>query len=234
MGPFFSYFGAKHRAAPRYPRPEHPLIVEPFAGAAGYATAYYRRNVILVEKNPIVAGIWRFLIGAKPKDILDIPLLKDGQRVPELDTHQAAKWLVGFWVNAAVPTPHHVLSTWGRLNPSRFWGATVRARIAAQVEGIKHWTLIEGSYQEAPNVPATWFVDPPYQVAGERYACSSKDIDFPALGAWCKSRKGLTMVCENEGADWLPFVPFFDMSGAGRENGTRKKSVEALWIQRTT
>ncbi len=32
-------------------------------------------------------------------------------------------------------------------------------------------------------------------------------MDFVALGSWCQQRLGQTIVCEYEGADWLPFVP---------------------------
>ena len=48
--PFWKFYGGKWRAAPRYPRPLYSTIVEPFAGAAGYSTRYYQRDIILVEK----------------------------------------------------------------------------------------------------------------------------------------------------------------------------------------
>ena len=35
--PLFCYFGSKYRAAPHYPKPLYPHIIEPFAGAAGYS-----------------------------------------------------------------------------------------------------------------------------------------------------------------------------------------------------
>ena len=35
--PFWAYYGGKWRSAPRYPAPVHGRIIEPFAGAAGYA-----------------------------------------------------------------------------------------------------------------------------------------------------------------------------------------------------
>jgi hypothetical protein len=37
LKPFFNYYGGKWRVARRYAPPEHDLIIEPFAGAAGYA-----------------------------------------------------------------------------------------------------------------------------------------------------------------------------------------------------
>lgn len=46
-----------------------------------------------------------------------------------------------------------------------FWGETIRARVAAQVSAIRHWTVIEGDFADAPWEPATYFVDPPYLTA---------------------------------------------------------------------
>lgn len=43
LRPFFTYFGAKWRAAPHYPPPTHPTVIEPFAGAAGYALRHHTR-----------------------------------------------------------------------------------------------------------------------------------------------------------------------------------------------
>jgi len=97
--------------------------------------------------------------------------------------------------------------------------------LASQVERIRHWTVIEGSYEHAPDVGATWFIDPPYQVAGKHYRFSK--IDFQRLAAWVESRAGLKIVCENVGADWLPFVPF------ARIKSSRGKSHEAIYIRRT-
>ena len=49
---FFSYFGGKWRAAPHYPAPTEPHIIEPFAGAAGYAMRYPERKVTLIDADP--------------------------------------------------------------------------------------------------------------------------------------------------------------------------------------
>ena len=68
LRPFFGYYGGKWRDTPRlYPPPEHNTIVEPFAGSAGYSLRFPRTpRVILYEKDPIVAGVWQYLIGVKP------------------------------------------------------------------------------------------------------------------------------------------------------------------------
>lgn len=73
MRPFFCYYGGKWRAAPLYPQPEHGTIVEPFAGAAGYATRYPLNRVVLVEKDPILAGLWKYLTRVTARDIWALP-----------------------------------------------------------------------------------------------------------------------------------------------------------------
>jgi len=109
------------------------------------------------------------------------------------------------------------------------WCCRTCNRIASQLHAIRHWTLIEGDYTEAPGVPATWFVDPPYIDKGKHYRLGSSTIDFDALGAWCRTRRGQVMVCENVGADWLPFRPFIDIKGSEAKHGG-KVSREAIWM----
>jgi hypothetical protein len=104
----------------------------------------------------------------------------------------------------------------------------MRSRIARQLPAIRHWQIIEGSYEQAPDIPATWFIDPPYAVQGSYYKHGSKGIDYAALGAWCRSRQGQVMVCEQEGADWMPFVFFRDIKAMEGAHG-RKRSREVIW-----
>ena len=65
LRPFWCYFGGKWRAAPHYPAPIHSTIVEPFAGAAGYSTRYPDRQVVLIDKDPVIVGLWRYLTRAR-------------------------------------------------------------------------------------------------------------------------------------------------------------------------
>jgi site-specific DNA-adenine methylase len=62
LRPFLRYYGGKWSLAPSYPEPRFATIIEPFAGAAGYSLRYADRRVTLVEKYPVIAGIWRYLI----------------------------------------------------------------------------------------------------------------------------------------------------------------------------
>ncbi len=232
LRPFFCYYGGKWRAAPKYPTPEHNTIVEPFAGGAGYSLRYPDCRVILVEKDPIIAGLWRYLIRSTYAEIMALPDMPlGGSTVDDLDVCQEARWLIGFWLNKGASSPRKSPSKWmrDRIRPKSFWGPEIRSIIASQVNSIWHWEVIEGSYEQAPDVEATWFVDPPYQKAGKHYRCS--DVDFPALGTWCQGRPGQTIVCENVGADWLPFVPYARIKGNESKSGG-KASLEAVFIRR--
>ena len=229
MRPFFSYYGGKWRDAVRnYPRPAHKTIIEPFAGSAGYSVRYYGYDVRLYDVDPVICAVWDYLIHVKPSEILAIPDVLSGQTVDDLHITQEARWLVGFWLNRACSTPCLSPSAWMRsgASPTSFWGNAVRQRIAVQVEHIRHWSVRCASYESIPQQAATWFVDPPYQVAGSHYRHGSDGIDFAALGDWCRARDGLVIVCENSGADWLPFTDLADVKTARKG----RRSREAVWI----
>lgn len=233
LRPFFTYFGGKWRAAPKYPPPIYDTIVEPFAGSAGYSLRYPERKIILVEKSPAIAGIWRYLIGASEKEILSLPLLEPGQSVDTLDVCQEARWLIGMWVQSGRPSPRanrtpdrHLVSSG---TTAESWGPLAQKRISQQQRWIRHWQIVEGDYSLAPNVEATWFVDPPYEHAGMAYPCGAGDIDFCELGAWCRSLCGQVMVCEKLPVEWLAFAPFGAFSANMSATG-RTRSAEALWM----
>ncbi len=103
-----------------------------------------------------------------------------------------------------------------------------RRRVAAQLPAIRHWQIIEGTYADAPDIEATWMIDPPYWRQGKKYPFNLKPEDYPPLADWCRSRRGQVMVCENAGADWLPFVPLTTIKGTSGK-GRTGKSVEVVW-----
>jgi len=226
LNQFFGYFGAKHALARRYPAPRFETIVEPFAGSAGYATHHHGRRVLLVERDPRVANVWRYLLRVTPRELLSLPDLTIGQLVDDLDVCEEARDLISYWCGPGAGHGRSKLSPQAADNPDQAWGRIVRARLASQVDKIRHWRVIEGDYSEAPDVEATWFVDPPYEVAGsaKQYRQHAGLIDFAKLGAWCRSRRGQVIVCENEGAAWLPFRRFRDLKSTG---GT--VSREVIW-----
>jgi len=232
MQPFFAFYGGKWRIAPSYPSPEHEQVIEPFAGAAGYATRHADRRVTLIEADPQIAALWSYLIRVSPSEIARIPTLAIDETIDDLgDVAEEARTLVGFWLNKGTSAPRRSPSAWMRsgIQPTSFWGEKIRARIAAQVERIRHWRVIPGSFEEAPDAIATWFVDPPYEVGGANYRTGVPD--FASVAAFVKSRRGLVIACEAEGASWLPFRPHV-VAKANESRTGGKKSREAVYVQR--
>lgn len=230
MRPFFKFYGGKWRdAVKNYPAPEHKTVVEPFAGSAGYSVRYHDRNVVLYDLDPVICGVWDYLIKVTPAEVLAIPDVPEGGTVADLDIPQEARWLVGFWLNAGSAGPCLRPSSWMRsgIQPGTFWGTRARRTIASQVEGIRHWRIVNASFEEAKEGAATWFVDPPYQQAGKHYRFGSKGLDFQRLGEWCKSRQGQVIACEGPGADWLPFSPLADI----RSTRPGRWAKEVAWIR---
>lgn len=232
LRPFFTYFGGKWRAAPHYPAPQHNWIIEPFAGAAGYSLRYPDKNVDLVDLDEKVAGTWDYIIKTPESEIRALPLY-DGtwETTDDLDLPQEARWLIGWWLNKATVQPSKSPSKWVRevtTTGENVWGAGVRERIASQQQYIRHWSSSCGSYLDIDTPHEyTWFIDPPYQVRGSSYKHS--DIDYAQLAEWCRGLKGQVIVCENEGATWLPFEPFRDTKAT---HGSRRTGVsrEVVWL----
>lgn len=229
MKPFFSYYGGKWRASGHLPEPLIDTIVEPFAGSAGYSVRYNARRVILIDKSPIVAGVWRYLINVSEAEILALPDVREGEDVRDLPLIPEARNLIGFWLNKGNKSPCNVPSAWMRkgTHANSFWGAAIRERIARQLTSIRHWQIVEGSYVDAPDVRATWIVDPPYQIAGAHYLEPASAIDFADLAAWSRARPGVAFVHENDGADWLPFEPWLVVKASPGRSRSRT-SAEAL------
>ncbi len=230
MMPFFCFFGGKWRAAPHYPAPVHPVIVEPFAGAAGYSTRYPDRQVRLYDADPLSVGVWDYLIRVSGEEVMRLPAAVS--HVDEVKACQEAKWLIGFWLNKGAASPCKTPSRWMRdgLRPGSYWGKKIRARIASQVGMVKHWKVWNKSFSDIRySRDACWFVDPPYQVAGAGYRY--RDVDYAALGRWCQGRRGQVMVCENAGATWLPFAPFRSIKGSPGASRSGR-SEEVLWVNR--
>lgn len=229
LRPFFSYYGGKWRDTPRhYATPGHEMIVEPFAGSAGYSLRFAERKVVLCEIDPLLVALWKYLIRVSAAEIRAIPDVPLDGSVDDLKLIPEAAWLVGFWLNRGTASPRKHPSRWMRdqIRPGSFWGERVRETIAKQVDKIRHWRVIEGGYKKCRiSRNATWFVDPPYQEAGTHYKYGPEFVDYDHLAAWCRSRKGQVIVCENAGADWLPFRDLTDT----KTTRTGRRSPEAVW-----
>lgn len=225
--PFFSYYGGKWRDAPSYPAPLYDTIVEPFAGSAGYAVRHHARKVVLCDTDEHIVGVWDYLIHVSESEILSLPDVGP-EGTASLDVAQEARWLIGFWLNKGASAPRVRSSAWMRsgIRPGSFWGNSVRQRISRQLSTIRHWQVKLCAFDKvAVGGPATWFVDPPYVGAGSHYRHGSSRIDYSALGAWCASRPGQVIVCENDGATWLPFRHHASVKTTHRLS----RSAEAIW-----
>lgn len=206
MRPFFPYYGSKWNIARHYPKPLPGLVIEPFAGAAGYASFYSCPQVALYDADPIIAGVWSYLLRVSPAEILALPDLPAvGESVDDHVLPQEAKWLIGFWLNRGSAQPKKSRTAYSaRTDRAQLnWGQRAKERIAGQLEMISGWTVQHASYEVAPDALATWFIDPPYGDKGRFYRVGF--TDFEALGPWCEKRRGRLIVCERDDATWLPF-----------------------------
>lgn len=208
----FYYYGRKKQIAKHYPAPNYDTIIEPFAGAAAYSLfgTNWKKEIILIEKDEKVSQIWDWLINsATIEEINKLPDLKVGEKSSEFlhIVHAATKMAFHFKTIKVTP----VLE--------RNWEISRRV-FAENLYKIKHWTIINGDFTDAPDIEATWFIDPPYKGdAGMGYRFSSKLINYENLALWAKNRKGEVIFCEGKNGDYLPFKPLIDLKGvAGKVN----------------
>lgn len=218
---FFTFYGGKWRAAPRYPEPLCKTILEPFAGSAGYSLRYPQKKIILNDLDPVVAGVWDYLIRVSESEILALPT--SVSHVDEIQCAVEAKHLIGFWLNKASATPCKQPSKWLRdgWRPNSSWGDAIKLRISSQLEYIRHWRIYNESYERMLDQYGTWFVDPPYEKWGHRY--KFHDIDYLRLADWCHSRQGQLIACEQDGANWLPFTDLGKIKATGRRESHSKE-----------
>jgi hypothetical protein len=216
----FTFYGRKRRLAPKYSKPLHDTLIEPFAGSAAYSLHgdYWQKNVILIEKDPLLFNLWKWLQSIEPADMLALPMVPHGTTTRDhLLLTEPERHFLGFMIAAGPSRPQMASSTMSS------WTENHRARIASDLYKIKHWDIRNDTYENAPDIEASWFIDPPYQFGGQHYRMSNKLLDFGKLADWCQSRKGQVTVCENTKATWLPFQPFAVM------NGQLHNTTEAIW-----
>jgi site-specific DNA-adenine methylase len=216
----FSYYGSKSKIAKHYPEPIYDLIIEPFAGAAHYSMLYPSRKVILNDIDARVIAIWQFLINASAEDVLSLPNVYAGLRFDSIENiSDAERDLTRFCTNRGEGNKN-VASSYGVLS----WRSK-REKMAKQIELVRHWQIINGEYDCLDNVEATWFIDSPYEnKQGRKYKFNN--LDYEKLAAWCLSRKGQVIVCENENSKhWLPFEPLRSFRGIGKTN------TEVVYVQ---
>lgn len=208
----FYFYGGKRRLARFYPAPNYRVVVEPFAGSAAYSVTHLFSpakgrppldKVILVEKDKRVYDTWVKLLAMDVDDLLNYPIPSAGERTSDFLLMTSA------CSNRIARTEEMTVTTRMPVVLKRMFKqiAHVLPHVKGRVE------IIHGDYTEAEDIEATWFIDPPYHVGsraqqrGMGYAegCNSASIRYEELGEWCRSRRGQKIVCEQDGATWLPF-----------------------------
>lgn len=218
----FYYYGRKKRLAKWYPEPTYDTIIEPFAGSAAYALhgENWKRQVILVERDPKVVEVWKWLINdATQAEIDALPPLTKGEKSADFlqILHCVSKGAFGY---KQMTVTEIMAQNWNNS----------RRTMSASLHKVKHWQVIEGDFTTAPDIEATWFIDPPYKGdPGTGYRFSSKMIDYEMLGEWIQSRRGQVIACEGAGGDYLPFRPLRENTGVGG-----KRNVEVIWTNEVT
>ncbi len=114
-------------------------------------------------------------------------------------------------------------------SPHKFNALLRRTRALARAIGSS-WCFEHASYQCAPDIEATWFIDPPYQRSFDQYA--AKPVDYVELWKWIGTRRGQIILCEAADNDWIPEpvnVVHTVASGlaGGRPRGGPR--VEVMW-----
>lgn len=231
----FAYYGAKHGLAPKYPRPQYNTIIEPFAGSAGYSVRWASDStrVILYDIDPAVVELWHRVQKITMAELNAIT--RHVEHDETTDDPLVAASAGGSGLKSALE------GKTGAITPRmrKDW-PQVRRRIWRALPRVSNWEIRHGTYDEAPNIEATWFVDPPYSVhdlgytnlahaSGNAYRYGSSDINFKHLGDWCQSRTGQIIVCEQHPADWLPFTPF-----CKHKNAQNDQRTEVIWTNSPT
>lgn len=234
-GPLFKWFGSKWLSSKTLPPPRHDTLVETFAGGAGYALRHCEKRVVLCERDPNIAELWRWLIEqATDAAVREIPLgLPVGTDIRTIGLARGQELLLKTWQRTNNVGNCWTVSPWGD-KPGQ-WTANTRARVADQLGAVKHWRFLSNDGFEAFDAvheDATWFVDPPYQF---NYAYGQPPIDYARLAASVLSRRDHVIVCEGackktgRVPTWLPFASFGMRVTSRRGADKHHHGLELLW-----
>lgn len=233
-GPLFKWFGSKWQASKYYPLPKHELIIEPFAGSAGYSLRHFGHRVALAESNTNIFTLWSWLINeATEPSIREIPTgVPVGTDIRTLGLGLGQSLLLKTWQRTNNVGNCWTVSPWG--NSPGQWTKNTRARVASEFHCIKHWELFpEGrSLISAASDTATWFIDPPYEF---NYRYGSSDMDYWEFGRDIQRLKGQVIACEavcpKSGAipNYLPFIDFRKTVTSRRKATNNHHSRELIY-----
>lgn len=242
MKPFFSYYGSKYRLCQQgfYPKPKaNNVVIEPFAGSATYSVYHEPDRAILIDKDPVIIGIWNYLINASEKQIKDLPTMSNGHifdfENAMVELQQVERDLIGFWLAKARPQPSKILGSWFvkyyKDRSCRVWGDAVKDRIISQLSKIRRWYAIQGNYTITGKLQNckkyTYFIDPPYSSnAGKKY--KHNKINYSYLKKWIEQNKQSQIIaCENQNLTYR----WADFNQVHEVLNMRGKGEELVWVQ---
>lgn len=227
----FYYYGAKNQLRWHYPAPQHNLIIEPFAGSAAYSChhLFLNRNLtaLLIEKDNRVVKLWKQILSMRLNDLKNYP-------VPKLGDHTDDFFIMTCATSNATARCKKLKYT-KRIEKIFKIQRTRLIRLFPIRSQIQ---IICGSYETIKNQRATWFIDPPYSLNspnkntlypngdGYRSDCGASSLNYKQLSIWCQNRRGQVIVCEKNGASWMPFKLL-----RNNKNSLNKVYKELIWIK---
>jgi len=231
-GPLFKWFGSKWLSSKLYPAPERDVIFEPFAGSAGYSLRHCEKRVVIWEENEQVRHLWEWLISsATTASVLEIPIgLPEGADIRAIGLMKGQQLLLKHWQRTNNVGDCWTTSPWG--NKPGQWTANTRARVAEEIHAVKHWKV----EQIRPNLPGTYFLDPPY-IYNYRYRFKVFDYgDLVNKIAMIPNGSQIIVceaACQKTGRvpEYLPFKPFASRITSRRKKNNNHHSNEYLYYE---
>lgn len=233
----FSYYGGKSKIVDLYPQPRFDLIIEPLAGAGAYAFKHAKRGsgrtAWLNDLDDRTASIWEFLLSPDAADWIErywpAHVTVGSRGTDYLPTESPVGLFELFRAEANQGTQgargvHEQVTGMG----AECWPRT-RRKFLEIIPQISHWRFTRRDFSSVLGSNATWFIDPPYSnPAGSRYR-TGEGLDYTTLANWCKERDGQVIVCENLGADWLPFRQLEHRRVSIRSRYQKADAKEVMW-----
>lgn len=234
IGPLFKWFSSKWLSAKHYPFPEHDWIIERYAGGAGYSLNHCSCDVLIWEDDPNLQLLWPWLIEVATEDLIrEIPIdLPAGTDIRELGLTKGQALLLKHWQRTNNVGDCWTTSPWGSL-PGQ-WTASTRARVAEEVQAIKHWKFGEAS----SSLLATHFIDPPY-LYNYRFSSKLPPFNYETLVEHVQSIRAdsQVIVCEavcpktGKVPTYLPFVPSHRAITSRRKSTQSHHSQELIYVR---
>ena len=131
---------------------------------------------MLVDKYHIIVRTWKWLQQCSENDIRKLPILKLGETLDNFDLSEDEKIFLGFIVQRGTTGLGKTVSSYAVDGI-----ATQLNNVATQLHRIRHWEIMEASYEDLENEEATWFIDPPYQFGGTDTSATTNKLTFKIL-----------------------------------------------------